>query len=268
VHTPASPLPLSIALTCKNSQAVLPRLLTSVASLASEIIAVDSGSTDGTISLLEQHAARVIHSPWLGYVKTKQIAIDACTQPWVLLLDSDESIEPDLAASLRRALATPTPTTPPGYMLNRVVFYQNTPLRYAWQPEWRLRLFQRGLGHQAGVDPHDYIELRPHGQAPLRTAPKLTGILRHDSFATFAEQLEKQNRYARIMATQLAQQGKTSSASRLVISTAGAFFKQLVLRRAFLDGTPGVLAAAASAHQALAKHAMLLELTKASKHTP
>lgn len=255
-------LPLSIALTCKNSQGVLPRLLASVTPLAKEIIAVDSGSTDQTLSLLENAGAKVIHSPWLGYVKTKQIAIDACSQPWVLLLDSDESVEPELARSLQRVLAQPPANTPPGYMINRVVFYRDKPLRHAWQPEWRLRLFQRGMGHQAGIDPHDYVELRAPGQPPTRVAPKLTGILRHDSFATFAEQLEKQNRYAKIMATQLAQQGRTSSTSRLVISTAGAFIKQLILRRAFLDGTPGILAAAASAHQALAKHAMLMELSK------
>jgi glycosyltransferase involved in cell wall biosynthesis len=260
VTTVPDRLPLSIALTCKNSQGVLPRLLACATPIASEIVAVDSGSTDQTLALLHTANARVIHSPWLGYVKTKQIAIDACTQPWVLLLDSDESIEPALAASLRRVLGQPRADGPKGYMVNRVVFYRDRPLRYAWQPEWRLRLFQRGAGFQAGIDPHDYVELRESGKPAARMAPKLDGMLRHDSFVTFAEQLEKQNRYARIMAMQLAEQGRRSNAARMVISTAGAFFKQLVLRRAFLDGKPGVLAAAASAHQALAKHAMLIEL--------
>ena len=85
---------------------------------ASEIVAIDSGSTDGTIPLLERHGARVVRSQWLGHVKTKQLALEACTKPWVFSIDSDESLEPDLAASIRAALSRDDKNIS-GYRANR-----------------------------------------------------------------------------------------------------------------------------------------------------
>src|SRR4029077_4245626 len=89
---------LSVAIVCKDNAATIGRTLDSVRGLAGEIVAVDSGSTDGTIGMLDAAGARVIRSEWLGHVKTKQKAMEACTRDWVLCLDSDESLEPELAA--------------------------------------------------------------------------------------------------------------------------------------------------------------------------
>ena len=89
-------MPLSVAIVCRNNDATIGRTLESVAGLAAEVVAVDSGSTDGTIPLLERHGARVIRSDWKGHVATKQMALEACVQEWVLCIDSDESLQPDL----------------------------------------------------------------------------------------------------------------------------------------------------------------------------
>jgi glycosyltransferase involved in cell wall biosynthesis len=255
-------LPLSVAIVCKNNAATIRRTLASVRDLASEIVAVDSGSTDATLSLIE-HArspgleVRIVHSPWLGHIKTKQLALDTCTQPWALSIDSDESVEPELASAIARFVCDPA--SPRGASMNRMTYYQGTPLRYAWQPEWRLRLVRAGCGEWGGLDPHDKLSLRDeHRQAPAR----LPGTLRHDSFLTFAEHLKKQAQHAETMARSLHASGVRGSRLRLVISPAGAFFKQLVLKRAMLDGSPGWLAAASTAAAALMKHAVLLELSR------
>lgn len=259
---------LSVAIVCKDNAETIARTLESVRGLADEIVAVDSGSTDQTIPLLEAAGARVIASAWLGHVKTKQKALEACTSDWVLCLDSDESLEPELAEAIRAALAacppvgSPTdPPSPNGYEINRRTYYKGRPLRHVWQPEWRLRLVRRDKAAWGGHDPHDVLSLLP-GEGQTR---RLSGHLRHDSFPTFTEHMRKQWQHATTMARSLHASGTRGSYLSLLVSPPGAFFKQLVLKRGFLDGYPGWLAAASTACAALIKHAALIEL---SHHEP
>ncbi|MBC7834391.1 MAG: glycosyltransferase family 2 protein [Phycisphaerales bacterium] len=254
------PLDLSIAIVCKNNQATIGRTLGSVRGLASEIVAVDSGSTDQTIPMLEAAGARVINSPWLGHVLTKQLALQSCTRAWALCLDSDESPEPALAASIREAIDRNEPAVL-GYRVNRMVWYRGRPLRHTWQPEWRLRLVRRGAAKWTGLDPHDVLLFID----PLGRPRDLTGVLRHDSFATFEEHFRKQVQHATTMARSLHAAGKRGSRVRLLISPPGAFIKQLVLKRGFLDGKAGWLAAATTAAGTLIKHGVLLELDSAEQ---
>jgi len=249
-------LPLSIAIVCKNSDGTIARTLESVRGLASEIVALDSGSTDGTIALLEKHGVRVERVAWRGHVATKQSALQACSQEWILSIDSDESLEPDLRAAVERVVSSATPGID-GYEVNRKVYYRDRPLNFAWQPEWRLRLVRRGAARWGGMDPHDKLELNSSGRVS-----RLAGTLRHDSIGTFAEFFAKQAVHARTMAASMRREGRRGSYFRLVSSPVGAMLKQLVLKQAWRDGWPGVLAAASTAAGALIKHAVLIELTR------
>ncbi len=245
-------MPLSVSIVCKNSESTIGRTLESVAGLATEIVAVDSGSTDGTLALLERHKARIIRSPWLGYVKTKQLALDSCSQPWVLCLDSDESPEPDLAAAIRKAVESGTAG---GYRINRKVYYRNKPLNHAWQPEWRLRLVRKDRAFWTGLDPHDRLELREG------STENLAGSLRHDSISTFTEFMAKQARHAQTMASSMHAEGQRGSVWKLVTSPPSAFLKQLVLKQAWRDGWPGWLAAASVGASAAMKYMALIEMS-------
>jgi len=256
---------LSIAIACKDNADTIGRVLDSVSGLAREIVAVDSGSTDETLELLGTAGARVIESDWLGHVKTKQKALDACASAWVLCLDSDEPVMPDLRASIERCVDANDPSTV-GARVNRKVWYcpgqRGGPsgrfLNHAWQPEWRLRLVRRESARWTGLDPHDKLEVdRARGQIVV----DLPGILRHDSFTTFAEQLAKEAGYARLMAKSLHDSGARGSRVRVVTSPPGAFFKQLVLKQAWRDGVPGFLAAGSTAASTLMKHLALLEIS-------
>ncbi|HED54552.1 MAG TPA: glycosyltransferase family 2 protein [Phycisphaerales bacterium] len=245
---------LSVAIMCKNNEQTIGRTLGSVEDLADEIVAVDSGSTDGTIAMLEQAGARVVSTEWLGYRGTRQKSIDEALGDWVLVLDSDESVLPELAASIAETLDNPRERT--GFEVNRKVFYRDCPLNFAWQPEWRLRLFRRGRYHVEGLDPHDYI-------APIDPAEpigRLSGDLRHDSIGQWSEFLSKQGRHARMMAESMHNAGRAGSRLRLVTSPPGTFIKQLVLKQAWRDGTPGWLAASSMAIGTMMKHAALLEI--------
>jgi glycosyltransferase involved in cell wall biosynthesis len=266
-------LDLSAAIVCRNNAATIGRTLDSLTGrgeyagglVVGEIVAVDSGSTDGTIERIEAAASagtsvRVIRSEWLGHVKTKQKALEACSKAWVLCIDSDESVELDLAAAITRALTPPVSPSVDAFSVNRKVFYRGRPLNHAWQPERRVRLVRSGRAAWKGLDPHDVLE-----PAIGATVLGLSGTLRHDSVATFAEFLAKQATHARTMAISLHAAGKRSSYTKLALSPVLAGLKQLVLKRAFMDGYAGWLAAASSAAGTLMKHAALIELSNGAR---
>ncbi|QKK07764.1 MAG: glycosyltransferase family 2 protein [Planctomycetota bacterium] len=158
---------LSVVIVCKNNESTIGRTLKSVAGLATEIVALDSGSTDSTIALLEREGARVERVEWKGHIATKQTALEAATSDWVLSLDSDESVEPDLARSLREFLSRDDPTVAAA-RVNRKTWFAGRPLNHCWQPEWRLRLVRRadveaGLATWGGLNPHDKLEVSYRG---------------------------------------------------------------------------------------------------------
>ena len=227
--------------------------------MASEIVAIDSGSTDETIALLEAAGARVIRSAWLGHVKTKQLALESCSQPWILSLDSDESVEPELARSIETAITRDDPAVR-GYELNRKIFYAGRFLEHTYQPEWRLRLVRRGAAAWGGLDPHDKLSLVDgSGGGSAAGAARLKGDLRHDSWTTIGEHLAKQVGHARVSADSLLREGRRTNGPRLVVSTVGALVKQVVMRGAWRDGWRGWAAAGSAAAGTLMKHVMLLE---------
>lgn len=261
---------LSIAIVCKNNAATLPAVLAAVRPLVEatlgEIVAVDSGSTDGTIEMIEAAGGRVVRSEWLGHVRTKQKALDEARGPWVLCLDSDEPPTPELVASIQRELENPRAYA--GYRVNRKIWYRGRPLQHAWQPEWRLRLVHKERAFWTGEDPHDRLEAIPRPPLPrdgnrYSLQPwvlDLVGDLRHDSFETFADHLAKQVALSRIAARSALAAGRRSSYWQLATSPVGAFLKQILLKQAWRDGVAGWLAAGTTAAGALMKHMIMLEL--------
>lgn len=246
---------LSVSIVCKNNQHTIGRTLEAFRGLADEIVAVDSGSTDGTLAILRDAGARVIQTEWKGYIGTKRFALEHCTMDWVFSVDSDESPEPELRGAVLGALTENDPRIG-GYEVNRKVFYAGRFLQHAWQPEWRLRLIRREHAHWGGHEPHDKLCLQPH--CHLKIA-RLRGDLRHDSFKSIGEHLATQARHAAAGAEALAAMGRRASVARLVFSPPWAFFRQIVVRRGFLDGWRGWAAGASAAAGTLMKHAILLE---------
>lgn len=259
---------LSVAIICRNSAATIGATLESVRGLADEVVALDSGSTDGTQAILEAAGARVVPVTWAGFGPTKQQATDACSGRWVLQLDSDEALDAGLRASIAERVKQRD--GPALAMVNRRTWYAGTPLRHAWQPEWILRLMRRGAD---GTWPARWTGAEPHAAlTPVRTpgagarseadaAPvRLAGTLRHDSFATFSAFMDKQLAYSRTSARGLFDAGVRPSRARLVFSPVSAFLKQMILKQAWRDGPAGWLAAASRAIDPLTKHLCLLEL--------
>ena len=266
---------LSVVIVCKNNEATIGRTLKSVAGLATEIVALDSGSTDSTIALLEREGARVERVEWKGHIATKQMALEAATCDWVLSLDSDESVEPDLARSVREFLGRDDPTVAAA-RVNRKTWFAGRPLNHCWQPEWRLRLVRRadveaGLASWGGLNPHDKLEVayrgsrQPADAARAGRAPilaDLPGTLRHDSFTDMRQHLANNLRHAEVSAQSLAEAGVDGSYWKLVTSPVGAMVKQMVMKSAWRDGWRGWAAAGSTAATTLMKHILLIERTR------
>jgi len=250
---------------CKNNQRTIGRVLESIKGLATQIVVVDSGSTDETMDLVKacrqwdgEYACEIvlIETHWRGYVKTKQLALNACSHEYTLWLDSDEPVSPELTTSIREAMSRDFDAG----IVNRVVEYKGKLLEHCWQPEHRLRLVKTELVSKNkarfnGIDPHDYLEVDPDIQSH-----HIVGTLVHDSFSTFADHLENQRKLSLASAQAMHKIGRRSSPWKILTSPPGAFIKQLVIKGAWRDGYAGWLCAGTSAAGALMKHMMLYEM--------
>lgn len=242
---PANHLDLAVAITAHDSMRTIERTLRSVLPIARRIVVVDSGSTDGTPETCRVLGAEVIEHPWSGYLAQKQFAIDQCREEaWILLLDSDESLEDDLRDSMARAIQQDDPNIA-GWSFNRKVWFLGGWLHHVYQPDWLLRLFRRGRGRMTGGAVHEGVTVDgPTG--------RLAGVCRHDSWADVRDMARRQLRYAEEMA-QANQRG--GSIGQLLLSPPLAMLKQLIIKRGFLDGTRGLIAAGMTFNYTMLKHA-------------
>ena len=150
-------LPISVAVVTLNEQENLPRCLESARELASQMVVLDCGSTDGTKAAAEKFGAEFHFAPWTGYVSQKNKCLALCSQPWVLCLDADEALTPELAQTIRALFASGEPSAV-GYVVTRRTFYLGDWVWHSWYPEWRLRLVRKGRAAWTGLDPHDYLQ--------------------------------------------------------------------------------------------------------------
>ena len=234
-----------------NSMRTLPASLASVLGVAERILVVDSGSTDGTIDYCTKLGVEVIHREWTNMADQRAFSIQACGEAgWALSLDSDEILDETLCQSVRSELAS-VDANVRGFRMRRMTYLDGELLGHTFQPEWRLRLVRVAGARVKGdaVGGHDQILVDG-------TVRSLEGILHHDSWINAKDMLERGVRYG-FRASETTRTGGTRL--NLLVNPASAFFKQLVLRRGFLDGWRGWVAAAGVASQALAKHVAIME---------
>jgi glycosyltransferase involved in cell wall biosynthesis len=244
-------LPLAVAVITLNEAENLPRCLASVRDLAAEIVVIDSGSTDDTRAVAERAGAVFEFHPWAGHIAQKNVALRRCAQPWVLAIDADEAVSPELAAALRELFARGEPEAA-GYFVSRRNFYLGEWIWHAWYPEWRLRLVRRTGAQWGGLDPHDKLEVTGNTR-------RLSGDLLHYSYTSLQEHFQTELKYARIMAESYARTGKPGRWYQLVFSPWLALLKVLVLKSGWRDGWRGWVIAGARWMGTFAKYAFLLE---------
>src|SRR6202008_3047586 len=196
---------LSVAIVAMDEEANLGRTLASVR-WADEIVLVDSGSKDRTREIAHEQGARVVEEPWRGYVAQKQYAVDLCTKDWVLLLDADEEVSPELAEEIREALANPGDMN--GFWLPRKNLFLGRWMRHGgFYPDPKLRLFRNGMGFVTGHDPHDRCELKP--EVPQQTRHFKNAMV-HYTYPSLGLYIVHMNRYSSLGAQLSAAKGHSS----------------------------------------------------------
>jgi glycosyltransferase involved in cell wall biosynthesis len=246
-----NPLPLSVSIITLNEEHNLGRCLDSVRSLAAEIVVIDSGSTDRTGDIARQAGAHFEFNTWPGHIAQKNFALHRCSQPWVLCLDADEALSPELAGAIRALFAAGEPVCD-GYWVNRRTFYLGRWIRHALCPEWKLRLVRRGRACWGGLNPHDHLET----EGPTA---RLAGDLLHYSHENFQDHIQTVINYARIGAASYEQAGKEFRWYKLLCHPWFNFLKRLVIKQAWRDGWRGWILAYVSLLSAAVKYLLLLE---------
>lgn len=225
-----------------NEEANLPRTLESVR-WADEIIVVDSGSKDRTIEIAESFGAKTSYHAFGGHGEQKNVALDLCTCDWILLLDADEVLTPELQAEIQAVLACKDGRDPKfdAYWIPRLNMYYGKWIRHGgFYPDHKLRLFKRGSARLSeGVGPHS----TPQFEGPRG---KLKGDMLHYAYPTMGIYLEHMNRYSNEIAALLAAKGKTSMSWaafvwNTVANPAATFVYNYFFRLGFLDGREGLI---------------------------
>ena len=228
---PASTLPVSAVLITQNAASQIEGCLDSLAFCA-EILVVDSGSRDDTVARARGRGARVIESEWRGFGPQKQFAVDQAANDWVLCVDADERVSPELRAAIAAALAAPVHGA---YRFARCNRFMGRYLRHGeGYPDWSLRLFDRRQARWSDDAVHEKVL----ADCPVGT---LAGDLLHDSAETLEHYLAKQERYTTLAAEEALARGKRSGLLRMLLSPVVRFVKFYLVRLGFLDGWPGLV---------------------------
>lgn len=229
---------LSVAIVAHNEAANLGRTLESVA-WAGEIVLVDSGSTDETVEIARSYGAQVYYEPWKGYGPQVNSAIDKCTSPWVLSLDADEVLTPELQLEIQELLAG-NPEFP-AYTVPRLNLIFGRWMRHGGlYPDRKLRLFAAGTARlREDTEPH----ATPKWDGP---AGKLSGDLLHYQYPTIQMYLEHMDRYSTASVPLVLRQEKTSKSAlsfavNTVLNPIATFVYNYFFRLGFLDGREGLL---------------------------
>jgi glycosyltransferase involved in cell wall biosynthesis len=247
---------LGIALITYNAASRLAQCLSAV-SFADEIVVIDGGSTDATVGIAEAHRARVIEArDWPGFGPQKNRALDALTTDWVLAIDADEIVTPELAASIRAALAQPQADV---YAVDRLSSFCGHWVRHSgWYPDWLPRLFKRGAARFSDDLVHERLVLALADNKVVR----LEGKLMHYSYDDFEDVLRKLDAYSSAGARQRHAAGKRGSFSLAILRGAWAFLRTYLLRAGFLDGRAGFMIAVFNAQTVYYRFLKLAQLNQ------
>lgn len=249
-----APLPLSVVIVAKNEAKNLPRCLASVRGWTAEMLVALNDTTDESESVARAAGAVVHHLQWRGYRDTKNDALALAREPWVLALDADEEVSPELRAALGAFFARPDRDTFAGARFPRKVWFVDRWITHGdWYPDLSLRLLHRDRARWGGgAVVHEKVEV---------TGPvaRLDGDLHHYSFSSLSAHVSKINAFADLFVRQQRESGRRFSLVEAVFRPAWRFFRGYVLRLGFLDGFPGLYIAVANAFGVFVRHSRLYE---------
>jgi glycosyltransferase involved in cell wall biosynthesis len=242
--------PISVTIITLNEESNLPRTLASL-KWAEEVIVVDSGSTDRTVEIAKQFGAKTLHNSWRGYGQQKNFAQRQATHNWVLNIDADEVVSPELAQEIRQTVESAPAFY--GFQMPRKTFYLGRWIKHGgWYPNYLVRLSDKRFA--AWTEPSVHEELQVKGEVGRLQEPIL-----HYAFSSIQDQILTNLRFSTLGSQDLKRIGQRPSLRKLIFKPIGKFFETYLLKGGFRDGLAGLIISVNAAHSMFLKYAYLLE---------
>ena len=249
--------PLTVTIITQNEEKTLPRAIESVR-WADEIVVVDSGSTDHTLEVARSLGARVFQNPWQGYGQQKNYAQHQASHDWILNLDADEVVTPELAREIQAALESSS-TQLKAFRFPRRTYYLGRWIRHGgWYPNYLVRLADRRAAQWSEPMVHETLVVS--GEVGQLESP-----LDHFSFNSIHDQVITNLNFAKLGSQELARKAKPPSLLKAVLKPPGKFIETYLIKLGFLDGLPGFIISVNAAYSIFLKYAYLLE-SRIQKH--
>ena len=250
-------VPLSVAIITKNEERNIRACLESIA-FAAQVVVVDSGSTDQTLSIAAEFNCEIYREGWYGFGPQKQKAIDHCRQSWVLVLDADERIPPETAKIIQNIVLSEG-VKAAGFSFPRKNFFQGRWIKHAgWWPDRILRLFRKAAGRMTEASVHEAVEV----DGPVET---LDVPIEHFTESRLEQILQKIDKYSTLGANEAYAAGKRGSSYSAFFRAAFTFFQDYFLRLGILDGRQGLTLAVTDSVNKFFKYAKLSELGRSGR---
>jgi glycosyltransferase involved in cell wall biosynthesis len=252
---------ISACITAGNEELKIRRCLESVR-WCDEIIVVDSFSSDKTAEISREYTDLVYHHRWLGYIGQKNLIKDLATGPWILFIDADEEVSPNLKEEILAEFESRRSDSYAGYEFPRMVWYLGRWIRHGdWYPDAKLRLFRKDRGKCGGREPHD----RTTVEGPVK---RFKHPLYHYTYNDITDHVSTLNRFSSITAEGWFRDNRPFHWYDLIFRPFCRFLRGYCLKAGFMDGFAGFIIASVTAYGVLIKYSRLWELHTQSRMQP
>ncbi|MBW2039439.1 MAG: glycosyltransferase family 2 protein [Deltaproteobacteria bacterium] len=247
---------ISIYVLTFNNERTIERCLATL-QWADELVVVDSHSTDGTLKICRQYTDRVYQRKWTNHQEQYQYAADLTTNRWVMFVDADEEVPPELAQEIREELGTNNGQWD-GYIAHRRTYYLGRWIKYGgWYPDYEVRIYDRNKGRWEGGL---HAKVKVDGRVKV-----LRNHYLHYTYRDISDQIQTIDRYSQVAAEDMFREGKRFSLINMLLNPPFRFLKEYIFKRGFLDGIPGLVITISTMFYVFIKYAKLWELQKGLK---
>ena len=233
-----------------NEEEKIEDCLKSLQSVADEIIVVDSLSTDRTKEIAAKYTDKIFDQKFLGHVEQKNLSVSKASYDWIISLDCDERLTPELAASILKIKDNIKQAD--AYRMARKTFYVYRWLNHCWYPDYKVRLFNKKTAKWGGVNPHDHVKVQGNKIVTL------DGDIQHYSFNSISEHIRTLDSFTEIGAREIIRRNKSVSIISPWTHGLWTFLRLYVFKRGFLDGYAGLVVSVLSGMHAFVKYNKVL----------
>jgi len=241
--------PVSVVIVTKDEEVNIEDALKSVAD-AKEIIVVDAFSKDNTIEICRKYTDKVFQHQWEGFARQKQKAVDYAEGAWVLILDADERVTPELKTEVISAISNADCN---GYYMPRENYFIGKWVKHGgWWPDYTLRLFQKDKGRFEIREVHEKVVVE--GKTAYLKNP-----LKHYTYRSISDFVLRAEKYSTLAAKEIRKNSGNAGLFSLTVNPLATFFKMYFLRRGFLDGSRGLILALLYSYYTFLKYVKVWE---------